>query len=131
MLYEDMFPLMSNLPGIGSPTIQNLAGFPSGLSGNVLPIQNASARFGPDPFFVPILSPVARAVEQAQQSQSNVAAAVEAPFNFFQTQAGQITKRIGWSIFAYGLVLIGVAALLWRPVLAPATRAGVKAVAKV
>lgn len=121
-LYTEYFPLMSNLPGIGSPIIQNIAGFPSGISGNVLPEQNAMARYGPSGFYVPILSPVARAVEQAETS-SNVQAAVEAPFNFFQTAAGEIVKRGLWSFFGYSLVIVGVVYLLWGPAKKGVTKA--------
>ena len=112
--YGEFFPLMSPLRGSGSPIVQNIAGRSSGISGNVTFEQNLAGSVGPDPFYIPFVSDVAKTVQDARPGL-DATVAVDEGVSFLETQAGQLLKRFYWGFFAYSLIILGIIFLLWGP----------------
>lgn len=126
-LYNAFLPPMSYIRGSGSPIIQNTAGFPSGLSGNVSYENNQLAGIGPDPMYIPFVSDIVRTVNNAeaqaggslglpgQTGGSLGPLPLPDDFSLFDTRAGKEIKRFMWSVFAYGLIILGLVFILWSP----------------
>lgn len=100
--YQNFFPLMSWTPGIGSPMLQNTAGFPAGITGGLPIDSNVLASFGPDPFQIGGAS--------FAQTAEPAAASPEADTKFQKS-----ARKFGFYMIGVTLLLLGLAYFLWQP----------------